>query len=162
MKNAEVGTTGPVGRIDAIVLPLTEFKNDPVKMTLGLGMGSLTESSFGVQYAGEYAAQFGALMGPTVSRLLWETGCLGLLLVTVLLYLIFDAARRLRHSELPIGFLSHAWVGIVPVMFVGMFYKDIMNHPTLGILFWYYSGVVVVYASISQTRRPGILLGKNS
>ena len=148
MKDADIGTTGQVGRVDSLVLPFKAFKSDPVSMTLGLGMGSITESSFGSSYTGEYYSKYGNLSGPTASRLLWETGVLGLTLVSLLILLMFDEARKIRLRDDAVGILAHSWLAIVPIMFIAMIYKDTLNHATIGILFWYYSGVVIASSAI--------------
>ncbi len=149
-KGGEVGTTGKVGRIDAFKLPVKTLKNDPSALMLGLGLGNVTESVFGDQYAGAYFRRYGNLLGPTVSRLLWEIGILGVVLVFALIFLIFKTALSVRHRDGPAGVLAQAWIGVLPVFVIGMFYKEIMFSPGLSLFFWYLSGVIVAYGATDQ------------
>jgi len=151
-KDAEVGTTGPVGRIDKLVLPIRVLGTDPVLITLGLGMGAVTQSSLGPQYEGEYVSKYGDLVGGTISRLFWEIGWLGLVLVNVFLALIFLDSWKMRHRTDTTGLFAQAWVAVLAVMAVGMFYKNVMSSSAISMLFWYYCGVVV--ANAAQGAQP--------
>ncbi|MGH8222485.1 MAG: hypothetical protein ACREQZ_05880, partial [Woeseiaceae bacterium] len=141
-KDAEVGTTGKVSRVDSLVLPIETLGPNPVSLTLGLGLGSVTESVFGERYTGEYYSKYGILAGPTVSRLLWELGLLGALLVFGLLFLIYKDALALRSRTDTLGVVAHAWTAVLPVFAIGMFYKELMSSPGLSMFFWYLSGVI--------------------
>jgi hypothetical protein len=153
-KDAEVGTTGEVGRVDGIVLPLIVLRADPVALILGLGMGSVTESVFGEQYEGRYYWRYGQFKVSAVSRLLWETGVLGVILVYVLLWVIFIDARKLLDDESAYGMLAQAYVAIVPIIAISMVYGDLIESAAMGILFWYYAGVVVGHRNYSSRSRP--------
>src|SRR5690606_25836872 len=76
-KGAEVGTTGPVGRIDGITVAYDVLMRDPSTAMLGLGMGNVTQSAFGHQYQGKYFTVYGEFGNTTYAQLLWEIGFVG-------------------------------------------------------------------------------------
>lgn len=149
-RGAEVGSRDEIGRVDSITLPIKTLKRDPVESILGLGMGSVTESGLGPQYAGQHYSRYGHLLGPTMSRLLWEIGWLGVVLIFALMFSIFLDALKLRDRDDALGVLAHAWIAILPIMTLSLFYAPLMKQPILGALFWYYSGLIVVAASARQ------------
>ena len=110
-------------------------------------MGTVTESVYGPQYEGKYVSRYGNLVGGTVSRLLWEIGWLGLVLVCALLLPIFNDSRKLRFRSDAVGILAHAWTAVVPLIVAGMLYKNLMLSPAISVLFWYFSGVIVAHAA---------------
>jgi len=149
-KDADVGNTGRVGKLDTIIIPIQEISDDPVKFVFGFGMGSVTESSFGRRYEGKLFRKYGALMGSTVSRLLWETGWLGLTMVLWFLWLIYRDARYLLSEDSLYGMVAQSYVAVVPIMVLSMLYVDLVQSPILGIIFWYYAGVVVAAATLKR------------
>lgn len=163
LKESEVGAKEEVGRIDSIILPLKTLKGDVVSSVLGLGMGSVTHSGLGKEFSGEYFPRYGNLVGPTVSRLLWEVGWFGVLLIYLLLALIFKDSMRLRNRNDDVGVLAQAWLPVTVIMSLTMFYLPLMESPTLGTLFWFYSGVIVTRASVPvqaerRERAPNVVV----
>ena len=146
-KGSEVGSRDEIGRVDSLTLPLKTLANDPVSSVLGLGMGSVTHSGLGPQYSGRHFTRYGHLVSPTVSRLLWEVGWLGVLLIFWLMFLIYQDAWKLRTREDEIGILAQSWLAVTPIIVLGLFYLPLMQAPALGALYWYYSGLIAVGAS---------------
>lgn len=162
-KDADIGTTEAVGRLDSLKLPVTTLKDDPVALWLGLGLGSVTESTFGDGYTGAYYTRYGSVLGPTVSRLLWEIGLAGTCLLFGLFVLIFRDSIRLHSASGAYGLLAHGWIAVLPIVFIGMFYKELILSPAISILFWYYCGCLVAAASTrSRADEPHAIKIQNS
>jgi hypothetical protein len=145
VKDSEIGSEKS-GKVDSLLLPFKAAKGDLAQIFFGLGIGNVTESSLGREFTGKYFYRYGALMGPTASLLLWEIGCLGLLLVGCLYYLIWRDSLVARQEESVAGALALGWTGVVCVMFIAMFYKVTIASNALSYLFWFYSGVVAAAA----------------
>jgi len=146
VKNSNLGSQKS-GKLDSILLPFKAARHDPTEAIVGLGIGNVSESSFGPGFTGEHFEQYGRLMGPTVSLLLWEIGLFGTVIVLLTLYLIFRDALVARRSKGLGGAVALGWTGVLAITVVGMFYKNTLNSNALGYLFWFYSGVVVALAS---------------
>lgn len=141
-----VGATrqGEVRRVDAMIVPLKHLARNPVQLVFGLGIGNVSHSALGKKFTGHYFEQFEFFLLHSASRLLLETGVLGLTLVLCLLWMIAADARKVaEHDAGTIGVTAVGWVGCVAVIAFGMFWKDIIGSSALGYLFWYFSGVVV-------------------
>jgi hypothetical protein len=150
IKDAEVGTTGQVGRIDSIRVAASELGKDPVTVVFGLGMGSVTPSSLGPQFEGPYVKRYNAFAGTTLARMFWEIGFLGAVLVIIVLVLVFIDARRNLEQRGAYGILAQAYVAVIPVIAISMLYKDLLQSPAIGICFWYFAGVVVTTARLRK------------
>jgi hypothetical protein len=148
-KGAEVGTTGPVGRLDSMSVAVDVLSKDPSTMMLGLGAGNVTESVFGRQYQGEYFTRYGAFSGTTYAKLLWEIGFVGVALVLFLIINIGLDAKQLYKRDSTHGILALGFLAIVPIIVASMLYKNLLTAPGIGVCFWYYCGVIV---AVSQTR----------
>jgi len=145
-KGAEVGGTGQVGRLDGVVVAYDVLMQDPSTAMLGLGMGNVTESTFGPQYQGEYFYLYGAFGNTTYAQLFWEIGFVGAGLVLFLMVLIGLDARRLCQQDNAYGIIALAYLAILPVMAASMLYKNLLTAPGIGVCFWYYCGVIVAAA----------------
>lgn len=141
-----VGATrqGEVRRLDALVIPLQHLARDPVQLAFGLGIGNVSHSALGKKFTGHYFYQFEYFVLHSASRLVLETGVLGLALVLFLLWVISTDARRVAEGDSHVfGVIGVGWVGCVAVIGAGMFWKDIIGSSALGYMFWYFSGLVV-------------------
>jgi hypothetical protein len=145
-KDSQIGGTAEVGRIDSMTLPFKAAKGDPVLTMLGYGMGNVSQSALGQGFTGEYFIRYGQLVGPNVSRVIWELGILGLIFVFVLLYLIFKETMAARRAEGFTGAFAVGWTAVVIIMSATMFYANTMESVALSYLFWFYSGVVCAAA----------------
>jgi hypothetical protein len=136
-----------VGRVDSLTLPFTAAKHDFTQAFFGLGAGNVSQSSLGPNFTGEQFARFGNLVGPTASRLLWELGVGGLIMVCVLFWMIFRDAFTARHAEGFTGALGLGWIAVTAIMGLTMFYNVAIQNDALTYLFFFYSGVVVAAAT---------------
>jgi hypothetical protein len=132
------------GRIDSIVLSIRELSSDPIHLLVGLGMGNVA-SSFANVLAGEYSEKYFdyGVRVTTIAYLLWETGIIGVLLVTILLYMIFSDAKRVSKDDGYIGMLGLGWSAVVIVVSISMFYKTLIEQNVISYLFWFFSGYMV-------------------
>jgi hypothetical protein len=144
-RETELGTQEKSGRLDSITVPIRYLSNDVVSLTMGLGVGSVTDSALGPQFIGRYRELFAPFMRTAFPRLLLETGILGLLLVAAICVRIFYDARQVEraHGTGIVNSLALGWTGVVAVMTVSLFYTDIVAVTSLSYLFWYGSGLVV-------------------
>ena len=83
-----------------------------------------------------------------MTYLLWEMGIVGIILFLVLLFLIFDDARRLRHVNSLQGIVALGWLSAVFVIFLSLLYKNLLPQNVIGYLFLFISG----YISSSRLR----------
>ena len=136
-----------IGKIDGYFLALSVLKEDPIKLMFGLGIGNVSNSFLGGM-DGEYWQQYGkfGIGTTTVSYLLWEVGVLGLLLHFWVLWLIFRDARYLSTTSGRWGALGLGWMVVTIFIFIALGYKRFLFENLMGYLFWFYSGVVIVYS----------------
>lgn len=143
-KGTGPGTREDVGRIDAVMVPLREFSDDPVRLAFGFGIGNASHSALGTQFVGRYYSAFGPYATVTsAGAFLLEIGVLGTSLVGLLYLLVFNDARAVArgHSGL-VGAIAIGWTGITVLMAIATFYKSIHSFESLSYLFWYFSGVI--------------------
>jgi hypothetical protein len=140
----DVGSTGDVGRVDSVVVPLQLFADDPVHLMLGVGIGNTSGSSLGSSYDGEYAVLLGRYTKCTsASAFLVEMGVIGFALVMLLYWMIFrDSMALAARDGTILGSLALGWVGVTAVVAIATFYKDIHAFESLSYLFWYFSGLI--------------------
>lgn len=149
-----------VRRLDALVIPIQYLARDPVHLVFGLGIGNASHSALGRTYTGKYYHLFEFFLLHSASRLIIETGLLGLGLVLYLLWVIAGDARRVaRYDQGVIGALAVGWVGCVVVLAFGLFWKDIIASAPLGYLFWYFSGLVVAHRMRLARTQVGSAVG---
>jgi hypothetical protein len=155
-RETELGGEENAGRLDSITVPARYLSRDVVHLMLGLGIGSVANSSLGPRFVGRYHDLFEPFMRTAFPRLLLDLGILGLLLIAMIYGKIFRDAVRIGRVER--GEFVHAfalgWTGVVAVMAVSIFYKDIVPITSLSYLFWYGSGLVVS-AGVVPTRSGG-------
>ena len=143
MRGAQVGDT-KAGKLDGVVVPVTELAREPAQLAFGLGIGNASDSALGRQFTGEYFDRFEPFLQSTASALILETGLLGLGLVLMLYLMIFRDARAVAHHDPGLsGALAVGWSGVVAVIGVATFYTEMMASSAISFLFWYFSGVVV-------------------
>jgi hypothetical protein len=130
------------GRVDVLVMPFRVLSSDPFKLAYGLGIGNVGESFLGESFSGEYSREYGDKMYLAFAQLTWETGLFGILFVLVLFLKIFLDAVALRHHESLVGVLALGWLGVLGVIFISLFYKNIISVNGISYLFWYFSGYI--------------------
>ena len=156
-KGSDVGTTGQVGRVDAIVVSMRQLSADPVRLAFGYGIGNVSESALGHGFRGQYFRLLGPFASTSLARLALELGVLGVFLVVALMWLILRDARIVaRNTSDLAGALAGGWVGVVVVMGISMAYMDVVAQASLTFLFWYFSGLIVaarMRSSLAATPR---------
>ncbi len=139
----DYGVLVDVGRIDAIMYAIKYITKDVVHFFFGYGVGNVSESASSL-IAGDFDKY--AHMAPqmtTLSYMLWEYGAFGVGLVLVGIWMIMKDSFRLAGSESRYAVFACGWAGVVGVYFLSLPYKNILISDVNGILFWYFSGIVV-------------------
>ena len=74
-RETELGAQDQAGRLDAITVPARYLSRDAVHLMLGLGIGSVAESSLGRKFEGRYRELFEPFMRTAFPRLLgtWDS-----------------------------------------------------------------------------------------
>ncbi len=129
------------GRLDHVLVPIRKIPQEPIESMFGVGMGNASSSFLGRELAGEYAGQFITIMAFT--NLMWEIGLIGTLLVLFLFLRVFLDAVKVSKRDDIIGALALGWTGIVAVLVLSLFYKNIINQNAISYLFWFYSGHII-------------------
>jgi hypothetical protein len=131
------------GRIDSLLFPFRILRNEPFKLIFGLGIGNVNKSGIG-RFKGEYNKydKYGANM-IAVSSMIWETGLIGFLLYFTLMGVILFDGFRLRKMNNIYGVVSLAWVAIIIMLYLCLFYSNIFHIKVIGYLFFYGSGLIV-------------------
>jgi hypothetical protein len=140
---SDVGALKEAGRLDAISVPLRHLAEDPVTLAFGYGIGNASESSLGPRFAGKYASSYRGFLQTAFSRFVLEIGVLGCALLFYVYWLIFQDCRAVaRGSTTLSGAFAAGWAGVAVLMSVATFYASVEVFPSLGFLFWYFSGLV--------------------
>ncbi len=140
---AEVGTEKDVGRVDALLVPLKQLSADPVNLMFGYGIGNASDSSLGQAFSGRHAATFRPFLQTAFSRFELEIGLLGCGLLLCIYWLIFQDCRMVaRYGGVVHGALAAGWTGVMALMTLATFYSKVEVFPSMGFLFWYFSGVI--------------------
>jgi hypothetical protein len=157
--DAEIGTTGYVGRVDSIRVAVQETLSDPIRTVFGLGIGNTMESALGPQFSGKYFERYSMFTKETsFSTIFLELGFLGFSALMCVYWLIVrDALFVAGHSTPYMSALAAAWVAITAMMALMLFYSAIHVSVALSFLFWYFSGIVAaerarLVVSVSSAR----------
>ena len=79
-----------------------------------------------------------------ITNMIWETGILGLLIYFTFLSFIFYDAKLLRKSKNDVmSYLGLGWCAVTIIIFISLFYKNILQFDEINIIFWYFSGIIV-------------------
>jgi hypothetical protein len=132
-----------VGRLDILMFPFKILSKEPFKLILGLGIGNVNPSGI-TMFSGDYTEydKYGG-RSMAASSLIWELGLIGLFLYALFLFLIFKDAMSIKAIDSPLGNLALGWIGIVVILWLSFFYKNVIYAKVLVYLFWYISGLVV-------------------
>jgi len=154
-KETELGGDENAGRWDAVTVPVKFLSKDPVHLLLGLGIGSVADSSLGAAFVGRYQELFDPFLRSMFPRLLLELGLVGVGLVASLYLLIFSDSRHVAARNAgTMQSVALGWTGVTVVMGVSIFYKDMIPVTALSYLFWYFSGLVVAARMRLHHDRP--------
>ncbi|WP_145998575.1 hypothetical protein [Methyloterricola oryzae] len=132
-------------RFDGIIVAWKVLSADWAKLLVGVGIGNVTDSFLGKNFAGKYALYsiyFSA--GITdLSLALWEIGLLGILCVFILMaFIFFDSFALARSSDL-YGAFAIGWVAVTVMIVVVMVYQSNIVFNAISYLFWFFSGQVI-------------------
>jgi len=147
LKGERLIEQGKVGRLDALVLPLTILPEDPVELMFGLGISNVSDSFFGNKFAGAYFDKYGSYTQGSMSVILWELGLIGISLLLLFFYLVFLDAVYLKSMRGIMGDVALGWTGVVFIITLTLFYTDLMSSNAISYIFWFYSGYVISMAS---------------
>lgn len=145
-EDSQGGSHRTIGRLDAILLPFAVL-DDPVQALIGVGIGNAS-TTFNEILRGEYqelADSYGADI-TTISAFVWELGMVGLLMSSLLVYLVFRDAKFLaRNDNSQIGALG-AGVASVSVMLLPIsMWINIVDHAANSYLMWFLFGLIGAY-----------------
>lgn len=142
-RDAEVGTTEAVGRVDAIVVPLGVISRDPAQLVFGLGPGNANKSSLGPMFTGRYNYLLEPFLMSTFSVVVSELGVLGLCLLICLHWVVFSDCRAVAFSASPfMSSIALGWAGVTLVMLICLPYAKVIPSAGISYLFWYFSGLI--------------------
>jgi len=138
-----VGTTKDVRRGDAIAVPLRFLSRDPAQLAFGLGIGSVSPSTFGKNFQGPYFQLFKQFLITTFTFFLLEFGVFGVTMIAVLFWLVFtDTIAVARIDDSLAGAVAVGWTGVVALVALGMVYTIFHEFVSVNYLAWYFSGVI--------------------
>jgi hypothetical protein len=133
------------GRVDIVFVALEDITAQPTTALVGFGMGSATKApieSFSGPLAQHYYDM--GVLETAVPYILLETGLLGVLLWMAFFALLFrDAWVVSRHDDGLLGGLALGWLGVIPVILIAYFYKQIVPVNAIMYVFWFLSGAIV-------------------
>jgi hypothetical protein len=124
-------------------VPFSRIADDPVTFVFGYGVGNASESSLGRGFSGRYALEYRPYLQSALARFFLELGVLGIVVLLIVYWLIFQDCRRLaRAGPTLFAGLAGGWAGVVALTVVAMSYVLLEVFPATSFLFWYFSGLV--------------------
>ncbi|HEY6454258.1 MAG TPA: hypothetical protein VIY90_03145 [Steroidobacteraceae bacterium] len=143
-KSAGVGTDEEAGRTTSLVAPFMQLGHDPINLTLGLGIGNVSQSSLGTQFTGHFATLYWNFAhGLSLSMFLFEIGLFGTTLVLLLHWMVLRDALYVSHRDSGLlGALAPGYVGAWLTITVGLLYLTIHTFESLSFMFWFFSGLL--------------------
>jgi hypothetical protein len=146
-----------VRRADAITVPLQYLMKDPVLISFGLGLGSVSSGNLGNNFKGEYFAIFEPFLFVSFTFLLLEVGVFGLLIIGVLFWMVFWDTLAVAHRDDALtGGIAAGWLGVVVLVAIAVTYNAVHESIAITYLYAYFSGVVCArrMALMHETERP--------
>lgn len=142
-KTEDIGSDVNPGRVDSIVVPIKRMVRDPAYLVFGYGIGNVSNSALGKEFAGERFSVYGPYLTTGIGRILLELGLLGTVLVMMLMWFILrDSLAVRRQGDDIVSTFAAGWVGVTVLMGLALFYKDVIIHTSLSFVFWYFAGLV--------------------
>ena len=146
MKGTEIGDQREAGRLDGMIVAVSELSRDPATLLFGLGIGNASDSALGAQFHGVYFRMFEYFPLNSFSFILLEFGLLGLLLVLSLHWIIFRECFAVARADRALmGALAIGWAGVSVTIAASLIYTNPIFSPALSYLYWYFSGVLVAF-----------------
>jgi hypothetical protein len=132
-----VGTKKDVRRGDAIVVPFEFLAQDPVRLAFGLGLGSVSPSTLGQNFEGQYYLLFEKFSIISFTFFLLELGVFGVVLIGVLFWMMFsDTLAVARQDRTLVGVLATGWIGVVAIFALDVIYTIFHEFPSVTYLYW--------------------------
>lgn len=132
-----------IRRGDALRVPMEYLARDPITLSLGLGLGSVSPSQLGSRFEGQYYELFQDFLLTSFSYFVLEIGLLGLAaLVLLYWFLLRDALVVARSDDTVVGATAVGWTGVVVLMCISLTYAEVHLADSLSYLFWYFSGLI--------------------
>ena len=130
-----------IGRFDSIAISYNHISKDPILFAFGYGMGNVL-LSFSDKLKGNHM-EFDALgaRNTLLTAILWETGIVGFLLLSIFITMIFWDALQLQQATTIAGDIALSWIGVGFMLCVSIVYLDLLHH-NIGFLIAYFSGYV--------------------
>lgn len=129
-----------IGRGDAMLYAFKVQSRSFVSLTVGLGLGNVTETNIGFLKGRFDSYQHLTPTYTVVSRIVWELGIMGVMMCLLILTMVFfDAFAVAKRKDLT-GTLALGWLGVIAAMFMLMVYKDAIYATVLSYAFWFISG----------------------
>jgi hypothetical protein len=149
-----IGTKKQALRLDAIRVPFEYLARDPIGLTLGLGLGSVSPAAtLGPNFQGAYYPLFRPFLITSFTFFLLEIGVLGVALVLLLnLFVFFDAFALAHQGPKLISGLATGWTAVALIMLISLFYETIHLGESLSYFFWYFSGVLAAQRARLRAR----------
>jgi hypothetical protein len=139
-----IGMKKDARRGDAIRVPFEYLAKDPIPLTLGLGLGSVSESAtLGKSFQGTYYALFRPFLITSFTFFLLELGVLGTALVVLLNLFVLNDAFALAHQDRKlITGLATGWTAVTLIMLISLVYITVHQAEALAYPYWYFSGIL--------------------
>jgi len=140
---ASLADTRDVRREDAYRIPFEYMSRDPIRLILGLGPGSVSDSTLGKGFVGRYHDLLGPFAITSFSTFLMEIGVLGTAAVFLIYWLVLSDSLAVARTDCGVlGAIAVGWIGVTIMMAAGMFYTQTHGYPSVSYLFWYFSGLI--------------------
>jgi len=151
-----------VARLDSIFLPMVVLSQDVSKLALGLGAGNASKSFIPI-FSGKYKEFAGLNISmPALAIFLWEIGIIGALIFLIFFIFIFNDCIFMSKQPGLISAIAVGWAGVVVMIILSLTYKPFMTFSVLGVLFWYFSGLLSARRWIIFHESREEIFGKNS
>jgi hypothetical protein len=139
-----IGTKKDVRRGDAIRVPAEYLARDPIRLILGLGLGSVSPSAtLGKNFQGAYYSLFRPFLITSFTIFLLDIGMLGITLVVLLNLFVFRDALALANKDRNvISGLATGWTAVTLIMLISLVYSTIHLEEALAYPYWYFSGIL--------------------
>jgi hypothetical protein len=142
-KETTEGDVTTIGKIDSIVIAADHLSDNIPMLFFGLGIGNVAPS-FSKMFSGEFSesyVRYGVSI-TSIAYLLWETGLIGLILVSSGCYFVFSDAVYLSRTESISGAFAIGWAAVIVIFSISLFYKNILVENVIIYLAMYFSGVI--------------------
>lgn len=138
---------GKVRRLDSVRFAYLTIQKEG-KLLFGVGIGNASQSAID-GFEGDYYNRYWRMRPGQVylSRIIWEFGLFGVLILIVFLGGIIQAALKVRHNPDLTGLLAQAWIPITAILIMSLVYFRTFEIDVIGFIYWFYSGHICAKAA---------------